>query len=496
MIVDLINYSLDQNHQTFSIEEIDSQLLTLNIKNKKYVIYFAEVSHSGGSRNPEEIRIQLSVSIKHKLIGYTAEDYKVILLGFDKGTNTFTFWRYDNNFETNTKQSLYTRKNVIEDAKQNGFSKYYYKKRDAFNNRRHDQRSLSLSVNAFLFPLVLKNFSKIFDRDFVDTFKDKIKRHNFPYSKDDLLLSLYLYCLDRKTKNIDKNDPELLFVSKLCEERFKILGFSPLSNFIPEDYVKKFRNINGIYRKTQNFKFTDPNEVGGSSGGARGPQQKIWDIYFKENKIDKNRLTKDSKNLIDRIKSKNLEILIGKEQIFKTEQKGKQIYTITSHLNDEPELLDIEINKEYQNRIINPNNFKDKIEGLNQIDKANQLHEKTINNLAIIFKNKGLPIHRTIHIDFFSHQKNKGYLFEVKTFNKINFKEQIRHGIMQLKEYFFTYAVYWKKIPISTNLYLLVDRDPEKLLNDIQKKFLLSEKIKICWILNNQVVTLKKEVLF
>ena len=67
---------------------------------------------------------------------------------------------------------------------------------------------------------------------------------------------------------------------------------------------------------------------------------------------------------------------------------------------------------------------------------------------------------------------------------------------MQLKEYFFTYAVFWKKIPISTNLYLLVDRDPEKLLNDIQKKFLLSEKIKICWILNNQVVTLKKEVLF
>ena len=67
MIVDLINYSLDQNHQTFSIEEIDSQLLTWNIKNKKYIIYFAEVSHSGGSRNPEEIRIQLSVSIKHKL---------------------------------------------------------------------------------------------------------------------------------------------------------------------------------------------------------------------------------------------------------------------------------------------------------------------------------------------------------------------------------------------------------------------------------------------
>ena len=67
---------------------------------------------------------------------------------------------------------------------------------------------------------------------------------------------------------------------------------------------------------------------------------------------------------------------------------------------------------------------------------------------------------------------------------------------MQLKEYFFTYALYWKKIPINTKLYLLVDRDPEKFLNEIQKKFLQSEKIKICWISNNQVVTLKEEVLF
>ena len=64
------------------------------------------------------------------------------------------------------------------------------------------------------------------------------------------------------------------------------------------------------------------------------------------------------------------------------------------------------------------------------------------------------------------------------------------------KEYFFTYAFYWKKIPINTNLYLLVDRDPEKFLNDIQKKFLQSEKIKICCLLNNQVVTLNNKVLF
>ena len=67
---------------------------------------------------------------------------------------------------------------------------------------------------------------------------------------------------------------------------------------------------------------------------------------------------------------------------------------------------------------------------------------------------------------------------------------------MQLKEYFFTYALYWKKIPKNTNLYLLVDRNPEKFLNDIQKQFLISEKITICWILDNNVVTINNELLF
>ena len=166
MIIDLINYSLDQNHQNFTLKEVDQKLLYLNHNNKKYIIYYNEITHSGGSRNKDEIRIQLSVSIKHKLIGYTAEEYEIIILGYDTPTNTFTFWKYDHNFETNTKQSLYSRRNILLQAKQEGFAKFFYKKRDTFNNRKNDQRSISLSCNAFLFPLILKYYSKIFDREF------------------------------------------------------------------------------------------------------------------------------------------------------------------------------------------------------------------------------------------------------------------------------------------------------------------------------------------
>ena len=213
MIIDLINYSLDQNHQNFTLKEVDQKLLYLNHNNKKYIIYYNEIAHSGGSRNKDEIRIQLSVSIKHKLIGYTAEEYEIIILGYDNKTNTFTFWRYDHNFETNTKQSLYSRRSILLEAKQEGFAKFFYKKRDAFNNRKNDQRSISLSCNAFLFPLALKYYSKIFDREFGKILTIRLKDIIF-HSKDDLLLSLNLYFQDRSTKILIK-DPQLEEVSNL-----------------------------------------------------------------------------------------------------------------------------------------------------------------------------------------------------------------------------------------------------------------------------------------
>lgn len=496
MIINLISYSLDQGHYNFTLKEIEKNLLDLNQDGKKYIIYYSDIFYSGSLRNKEEYKIQLSVSIKHKLIGYAAEEYEIIIIGYDKHTNTFTLFKYDQYFETNTKQSLFISKSTILEAKKEGFSKFFYKKRDSFNNRRNDYRSISFSCNAFLFPLILKYYPKIFDRDFEKNFSDKIKRYNFPYSKDDLLLSLYLYFKERNTKNIDKKDPELEEVSRLCKLRFKLLGFNPIDKFFPSKYAKKFRNINGIYTKIQNFKFTDPNEEGGYPGGAHDAQDKIWKSYLKNGKINKTKIKKDANHLIDKIKSENILVLIGTKKIEKLNVNEEENSQILLDNNFIPEILDFKIDKKYKNRIINPDNFSDKIDALNQIDKSNELHEKIINSLAKIFERKKMPIKKTSHIDFYSFSKQKGYLFEVKTFNKSNFNQQIRHGIIQLKEYYFAYANYWKIIPSDTSLYLLVDSDPKNYINDIQLKFLKSQNIQLCWIKKDQVVNLENLRLF
>ena len=280
MVLDLITYALNQNHDDFLIEEIDSQLLKLQVNKKKFIIYYTDISSSGAGRNKDELRIQLSIAIKLKLFGYTAENFNILLIGFNKDTNTFTFWKYDKDVNLNTKQSLYTRKKILFNAKNNGYDGYYYKKRDAFN-RKQNERSISLSINAFLFPLVMKEYSKIFKKDYLKKFNKKIKKFNFePYSKDEMLLCLDLYARERKTKNIDKNDPLLKMVSDLSKLRFKILGFSPLKNFFPEKKVEKLRNTNGIYTKIQNLKYTDPNVDGGYPGGSHKAKLKYGMIIL------------------------------------------------------------------------------------------------------------------------------------------------------------------------------------------------------------------------
>jgi len=158
--------------------------------------------------------------------------------------------------------------------------------------------------------------------------------------------------------------------------------------------------------------------------------------------------------------------------------------------------LEFTIDKEYKSRVINPDNISDKIEALNQIDKANKIHEKTVNDLAKIFKNKNLPIMNTKHIDFYSEYKGIGKLFEIKTFTNSNFNQQIRHGISQLREYYFVYAHYWKKIPINTDLFLLLNKNPEKNINDVQLDFLIDQKIKLCWIKDKNVISFNNEILF
>ena len=106
---------------------------------------------------------------------------------------------------------------------------------------------------------------------------------------------------------------------------------------------------------------------------------------------------------------------------------------------------------------------------------------------------KNLPIKKSVHIDFYTEYKNRGKLFEVKTFNYTNFNQQIRHGIIQLKEYYFRYAKYTDEILKETDLFLLLNDNPEKIIEGITIRFLKDQNITLCWMQNNKIVTFKKD---
>jgi len=121
MILDLINYSLDQPVIDFDIEKVDQKLIKINQEENKFIICINEIRSSGkGRKNPFEKRIQISPRIKRLLIENEADDYKPVLLGYDKDTNTFTFWKFDIYIETNTMQSFYTRSQNLKKAQSEG----------------------------------------------------------------------------------------------------------------------------------------------------------------------------------------------------------------------------------------------------------------------------------------------------------------------------------------------------------------------------------------
>ena len=60
-------------------------------------------------------------------------------------------------------------------------------------------------------------------------------------------------------------------------------------------------------------------------------------------------------------------------------------------------------------------------------------------------------------------------MFEAKTFTEENLKRQLRHAIIQLKEYYFLYSKYKKIIKYKTDLFLILNKNP---LSYLDKEFI------------------------
>jgi hypothetical protein len=466
MIKNIINYSFKQKLIDFDLREKEKNFIEIIFNSKKFIIQLSEITSSGkGRTNSSELRRQISPSIKKRLIPYDAEEYVAVLLGYHSNTNTFTIW--ENELETKTTQSLFTRIETLESAKEKGFDIHVYKK----------NKKWSFSFNIFLLPLVLENIDLIFTKDVFKNFSQKIKHYNKPYDLDDLIMCIDLY--SRKSNNLNKNDKELLEISDLCKLKSKLLNYYPYINFYPGD-PKKFRNTNGIYKKLQNLVKLDPSKIiKGLTGGSEAREKKVWNLFLKNGTLDKENLYNHSKLIKKNINSGNIYSLIGIQNFSEiNEDSNSQKYI---KINQKNLLQDYDFEKNYENRKINSESFFDPIDHLNAIDKATEQHEKILKKLAKILSKKKLIHKNSKNIDLYSEFNERGKMFEAKTFTEENLKRQLRHAIIQLKEYYFFYSKYKKIIKYKTDLFLILNQNPLSYLDKEFINFIESEKICLCW---------------
>ena len=492
MIYNLINYSLEQKLYDYTLKQIDENLLEIILDDNKYLVYFSKIQGPVNKRPPAERRIQLNPKLKETLHSYMGEDYKILLLGYDKTTNTFSFWNYGYNINIRSTQSLPTRIQTLNKARSVGFDFHYYKNRNLADRPTTEH---SFSINAFLFPLVLENYRIIFNRDFSEIFRKKIQSWNNRFRKDELVLCLDLY--NRKFP-INKNALEIKEISNYCQKRSDLMGFIPREFYYQELSAKNFRNINGISKKLENIASADPTKRYSRKGLIPDPHAKkiLLDEYVtKSNSIDNKKLFEDAKKIKNKIISNNIEILIGETKIENIKNNREE-----SYINNESHpnlLLDFDLNRTQKELDFNEGDYADPVESIIARLEATKEHNNVVNKLASICNKKKLIKKYSLNIDFYTEYKNRGKLFEIKTFNKSNFKSQLRHAIVQLKEYYFKHAIYFEKIPNrsdllilkDTDLFLLLPSNPEDFINIEQIEFLKNQNITLCWFQNNKIET-------
>ena len=383
MTYNTINYSLDQKLYNFTINKIDNQLIEIlfdqdqdiptKLKGDKFVVYSSTIQDPGNKRPQNERRIQLAPTIKKKLHTYLGEDYKIVSIGYDKLTNTFTCWKYGYvDIDINTTQSLHTNINTLKETSNNGFAVHFYKNKKNSNN-------FSFSINAFLFPLILENYNSIFEKSFLDDFEKKIFNWNKSYRKDELILCLDLYF--RKYPLPSKKAPEILDVSNYCKLRSDFMGFTPREKFYHLQTAKTFRNYNGIGSKIENIASIDPTKNYNRKGRLPDPHaEKILknNYTLQSNKIDLTKLSNDAEIIKNKINSNNINVFID----------NKITIEEASDDNISYKLLNFDSTTQYTNRSFNPESYDDPKNAFYDLDKKTELHEMVIIKLDKICKKK------------------------------------------------------------------------------------------------------------
>ena len=84
-------------------------------------------------------------------------------------------------------------------------------------------------------------------------------------------------------------------------------------------------------------------------------------------------------------------------------------------------------------------------------------------------------------------------LFEIKTITPDNFKKQMRLAIAQLNEYYYNYAKHQPIIKKQTDLFILLDKNPNNIIEEKTKGFVEDQNIILCWIENDTINTFSEQ---
>jgi len=129
------------------------------------------------------------------------------------------------------------------------------------------------------------------------------------------------------------------------------------------------------------------------------------------------------------------------------------------------------------------------------LERANDAHQETLGKLKSVFESKGYKIYFNRHVDLFALNQQKSYLFEVKSYENVNFLNQSRKGIVQLfeNEYFEIKNFYNEKklpeLPIFKNL--TFSRKPE---DSNYVRFINSLKLGVTCFKNNELKPVGKVI--
>lgn len=455
--------------------ENENNPLQFLYQKKDYLIHLTNIS--SWEQRPHMRRVQIRKSLIEKLINLHRY-YIFGIFGYDNETDTFTNWSSNYLDTTFSVKSLYTYKEYLEDAIDNGISQHINKDNHELSSIHFQSKYLSLFLSNFKtkkinlngeeyevmtfdhlhtktgFTKIQKKIEKLHSLTFISNQSEKLTKK---WDREEYLITLNLYFelqkKDRTKSNFKDNDPKVLDVYEFLKRRSQLNKSS-------------IRTIDALSMRHGNYQHADPLYKG--TGLKSGGKQQYFKIIFQEFVDNQTDL---------------------KKEVMKIRNKYENNFEI-------PNSIDV---RDYEDK--DPNislsstiNGVDEEDIKNKQERATKKHIQTLNVLANYLRNLGLnPLEDPQTFDMFAYNESEAFLFEAKSITEKNFRTQVRHAIIQLDEYIFRHKIektrgFDKKISKA----IIFDQNPANLIEEKKLNFYLkfisksgnlimyAEKNKVC----------------